>query len=253
MKRFRFKAFTLIDLLVVIAIIGILAVIVIVQLGTVRLKARDAKAKNDILEMSTGMEQFKLTSGDAVPIVQHPYNTHCGGGSLLTSYTYQDDSNGVPTYYPAVGTYPTDNIFPAGCPSQVGTLSSTGLEGIFTGQLTDSTASPKITDQSLPSKQYTYAYLTRDCSATFFVPSDASINIGTHTYSQYPDYVLMTMLNPVDPATTNADYIGHEGQHYTSNNFYWVLDGVPDSGTAKNFFLALRAAGWDAYNHYVCN
>lgn len=50
------KGFTLIEMLVVVAIIGLLSSVVVVGLGGARSKARDAKRISDILQMMSAAE-----------------------------------------------------------------------------------------------------------------------------------------------------------------------------------------------------
>ena len=56
------KGFTLIELLVVIAIIGILAVVVLSALSSARKAANDAKRKENINSLLTGMETYMATN-----------------------------------------------------------------------------------------------------------------------------------------------------------------------------------------------
>lgn len=52
------KGFTLVELLVVIAIIGVLSTLILLQLGTARAKARDAKRISDVSQIRTAIELY---------------------------------------------------------------------------------------------------------------------------------------------------------------------------------------------------
>jgi prepilin-type N-terminal cleavage/methylation domain-containing protein len=85
MNTFKHKAFTLIELLIVIAIIGVLASIVFSSLNTARTKARNAKYRSQALEITKAIRlyyndtgQYPISigwlsnSGNALEAVLHP-------------------------------------------------------------------------------------------------------------------------------------------------------------------------------------
>lgn len=57
------EAFTLIELVVVIAIIGLLAAIVLIALNQARVKSRDAKRVADIRQIQTALELYYSDNG----------------------------------------------------------------------------------------------------------------------------------------------------------------------------------------------
>lgn len=82
----RRKGFTLIEMLVVVAIIGLLASVVVVGLGSSRTKARDSKRIADIHQLQTLMELNYTNSGG--------YDCDV----VKTSDKYLDPSGNQPTY-----------------------------------------------------------------------------------------------------------------------------------------------------------
>jgi len=67
MKKTRKHGFTLIEILIVVAIIGILATIGLVSFMTSLRRARDAKRISDIKAMQTAMEQYYSDHDYAYP------------------------------------------------------------------------------------------------------------------------------------------------------------------------------------------
>ena len=64
--QYVIRGFTLIELLVVISIIGILATLLIANIGGVRERARDARRKNDLNQIQKALEMYK--NDQSIPI-----------------------------------------------------------------------------------------------------------------------------------------------------------------------------------------
>ncbi|MCX6729913.1 MAG: type II secretion system protein [Candidatus Portnoybacteria bacterium] len=70
------KGFTLIEILVVVSIIGILATIVIVSVGSARAKARDSKRISDLNQVQNAIWLYYDNNG-AMPINRNPGFGYC--------------------------------------------------------------------------------------------------------------------------------------------------------------------------------
>lgn len=103
------RGFTLIELLVVIAIIGILSSVVLTSLNSARAKARDAKRKEDMIQLRTALNMYYYTNG-SYPLPNPGWwsgvsTVPCGPGNGATSGAGAYIPGLVPTY---ISVLPTD-------------------------------------------------------------------------------------------------------------------------------------------------
>ena len=97
--------FTLVELLVVVAIIGILATVVVISYSGAQSKARDAKRKSDFSTIGTALEMYRNDSSTG----GYPQN-----GSLC-SFWASTSSGSCMTQWTALGTA-LSTYFPSGLP-----------------------------------------------------------------------------------------------------------------------------------------
>jgi len=90
------KAFTLIELLIVIAIIGILAAVIFVNLNAARNKANDAQVKSDLVSLSQALEIVKVDRNLKAPAANPA--TIVADSTIITDDNINNwlDSNGKP-------------------------------------------------------------------------------------------------------------------------------------------------------------
>lgn len=112
MKKFstRTESFTLIEMLIVIAIIGLLASLIIINLASSAMKARDAKRKADLATIHSVLSLYYDAHGEYPVAGTCGYNTNCyvfstGGPAWIPAL--------VPTYTSAL---PVDPINSGGPP-----------------------------------------------------------------------------------------------------------------------------------------
>lgn len=79
------KAFTLVELLIVIAIIAIISVIIVVSFGNAQQKARDTKSKADLTAIASALEAYHSQKGiypNSTPCTKDRYNNGIGFAKL---------------------------------------------------------------------------------------------------------------------------------------------------------------------------
>ncbi len=117
--RSRNQSFTLIELLIVVAIIGILAALIIVSVTTASAKARDVKRQEDLKNVQKALEMY-YTSNGSYPIALDSANGgsdwgNCSGrGSHPLSGSNGWVPNLAPTYIPSLPVDPRQGIDCAG-------------------------------------------------------------------------------------------------------------------------------------------
>ncbi len=107
----RNLGFTLIEILVVVAIIGMISAVVMVSLRTARAKGRDAKRKSDLVQLQKALELYQLNnngypltgSGNSCGGNPNTQSNKWGGLNSGTSLNQSSGANGwipnlAPTY-----------------------------------------------------------------------------------------------------------------------------------------------------------
>ncbi len=108
------KGFTLIELLVVVSIISLLSSIVFASLNSARSKARDARRKEDVLQIRNALELYYNDNGSYpfpypgnIPGCGGVSSGTCGSGNGTTSGTNAYISGLTPTYISALPVDPS--------------------------------------------------------------------------------------------------------------------------------------------------
>lgn len=98
------KGFTLIEILIVVAIIGILASVVLVGLGPVQRRGRDARRISDLRQVQTGLELYYNKHGIYPSTSDWPtLQSTLKGDSLGISNVPDDPSSGKHYQYASDG------------------------------------------------------------------------------------------------------------------------------------------------------
>ena len=96
----KWRAFTLVELLVVVAIIGILATVVVISYSGAQKKARDARRKSDVNTISQAAQLFFTDNGTYKISMKTVVNGTTGAGYNGTSQGWFNEGDGTGTTYP---------------------------------------------------------------------------------------------------------------------------------------------------------
>ncbi len=103
------KGFTLIELLVVLLIIGLLATISVVALGTARAKGRDTRRLTDVKGIQNALELY-FVDANGYPVVSSATTLGSGNAASLTNSGWEDSTPaGTIMYMVKVPANPTPN------------------------------------------------------------------------------------------------------------------------------------------------
>lgn len=115
------KGYTLLELLVVIAVIGIIATIGLVSYTGTQRKARDTKRRGDLKSITNALEQYYAVCGSLYPTPP--------GGSATAMYTSITCTSPATTIMTTVPKDPSGNAYTcAGCSSTAYTIGSSAWE-----------------------------------------------------------------------------------------------------------------------------
>ena len=107
--RSRNQSFTLIELLIVVAIIGILAALIIFSVTTASAKARDVKRQEDLKNVQKALEMY-YTSNGSYPSTGGAVWGDCGYGSHTLTGSNGWVPNLAPTYIPSLPLDPRNEV-----------------------------------------------------------------------------------------------------------------------------------------------
>jgi prepilin-type N-terminal cleavage/methylation domain-containing protein len=110
MKKKNQSGFTLIEILVVVAIVGMIGMIITTRLTQSRVKARDSKRRGDLLQMQKALENY-YTTNNGYPTTGGLWRAlpTAGGNCTVAGITTSGATGYIPNLAPGfVGVLPTD-------------------------------------------------------------------------------------------------------------------------------------------------
>lgn len=79
------KAFTLLEMLIVLGIIAVILSVLTVSFSTAQKKSRDAKRKSDLKSLQSALEQYYSTCGYVYPTSLPSDGISCGGNVIIST------------------------------------------------------------------------------------------------------------------------------------------------------------------------
>lgn len=150
------KGFTIIELVVVIAIIAILAAIVLVNINGFLMKGRDAKRKADLHNLSVALKSYYAANG-SYPVTGNPTNARDSVNTIYSGYPPENsgwfdfwNSTTINSFLPVIPIDPLDDDAGPWCWSgatsknNIYTYTSDGTHFILCGWLENSNDSARL-------------------------------------------------------------------------------------------------------------
>ncbi|MFA6423454.1 MAG: TIGR03790 family protein, partial [Patescibacteria group bacterium] len=251
------RSFTLIEILMVVAIIGLLAALILISVTNARAKARDAKVKNDITQTQKALEMYTLDHDGSYPIYDGPLENIPGLSpeyiktlpKSTNSYAYYYTSSDGKTYsiYAKLEKPPeASKPYLVATPGEIQYISGLGspyCENIITDQLVKEKETLNFTISNCTNEDGApVSWLSEN------IPQGANFDPNSLSFSWTPDYgqqgkhqITISALNGFGKTdrTFNIQVLYASG--FSGNNVLIVMnDNSADSQDIGNYYAMRR-------------
>lgn len=228
MKKIRLikNGFTLVELLIIIAFVGLLSAFLFSSYSSVQLRTRDTQRKNDLKQIQTALELYRQDYG------RYPYFSGMQAGNWLTI------SRPGPNCPNAIYGTPTTYCYTSAICINPSTFSSIYVGLPFTSQYL-----PKVPSDPLPLNSATCVSPgiagTYDPGCYLYVAWDTDQDRSQSYYwEKYTLYASLENQNDVNACSTNKPISYGYGSVSGSTCTYFNLGGAPCQSSLFNYWVS---------------